>query len=135
MADTVDVKLLFSGKRYEVFHLTNQSDMTGEGDVTKMDISTFTDPVGNVCTYTAIDRIEYSVWGFPYVTLEWDHTTDDEIAVLAAQGIMDWSKVGGNVDPRSAGGPGDIILTTGLFPTAAPAGSGYDITIYVRPKA
>jgi hypothetical protein len=131
MADTVDVKTLFGGKRYKMFHLTNQSDGTGEAAVTKVDISTLTDPVGAVCTYTAIDRIEYSVFGMNYVTLAWDHTTDDEIAVLSGQGVMDWSQLGGNVDPRTAGGTGDILLTT----NGAAAGAGYDITLYVKPKA
>jgi hypothetical protein len=135
MADIVDVKSLFSGKRYEVFHLTFQGDaaaVVGENGATKMDISNFTDPVGNICTYTAIDRIEFSVWGFAYVLFTWDHTADDEIAIMQGQGIMDWSKVGGNVDPRTAGGTGDILSFTA---PAAPVNSGYDITMYVRPKA
>lgn len=133
MASTIDVKSIFSGKRYEVFHLTSYSvgAPDAEAGVVKVDISTFTDAAGNLATYSAVDRIEYSVWGFSHVLLEWDHTTDDEIAVLSAQGIMDWSKVGGNVDPRTAGETGDIILTT----NGAVDGSGYDITLYVRPKA
>jgi hypothetical protein len=133
MASTIEVKQLFTGKRYEVFHLTSYAVAapTAEADAIKMDISTFTDPRENPCTYTAVDRIEYSVWGFNYVTLEWDHTTDDEIAVLSGQGVMDWSQLGGNVDPRTAGATGDIVLTT----DGTTDGSGYDITIYVRPKA
>lgn len=131
MPDTVDVKALFAGKRLKVYHLTNQSDGTGESAVAKVDISTLTDARGNVCTYTAIDRIEYSVSGFNYVLLAWDHTAADEIAVLAGQGVMDWSMVGGNVDPRSDGETGDIVLTT----DGGADGSSYDITIYLRPKA
>jgi hypothetical protein len=132
MVDLVDVKLLFNGKgRYKIYHLTNQSDGTGEAGVAKVDISTLLDPKGNVCTYTAIDRIEYSVFGMNYVTLVWDHTTDDEIAVLSGQGAMDWSQLGGNVDPRTAGGTGDILLTT----DGAADGAGYDISIFVRCKA
>lgn len=131
MVDLVDIKQIFSGRRFEIFHLTSQSDGTGEADVAKVDISTLTDAVGAVCTYTAIDRIEYSVFGMNYVTLEWEHTTDDEIAVLSGQGVLDWSQLGGSVDPRTAGGTGDIVLTT----DGAVDGSGYDITIYVRPKA
>lgn len=131
MTDTVDVKTIFGGRRNRIIHLTNQSDSTGESGVVKVDISALTDPNGNVATYSAVDRIEYSVWGMNYVTLAWDHTTDDEIAVLSGQGVMDWSQAGGNVDPRSTGGTGDIILTT----DGATDGGGYDITLYVRPKA
>jgi hypothetical protein len=134
MADTVDVKAVFSGRRNKVYHLTNISDGTGESDVIKVDISALTAPGSNgpvTATYSAIDRIEYSVWGFNYVALEWDHTTDDEIAILQGQGVMDWSIAGGNVDPRSAGATGDIVLTT----NGGAAGSGYDITIYFRLKA
>lgn len=131
MADTVDTKQLFAGKRYDIFKLTSRSDGTGESGVTKVDISTFTTAAGETATYSAIDRIEYNVWGFNYVALLWDHTTDDEIAVLSGQGAMDWSAVGGNVDPRSSGGTGDILLTT----SGTMANSGYDITLYVRFKA
>lgn len=131
MADLVDVKAIFSGKRLKVYHLTNQSDGTGEAGVAKVDISTLTDARGVAATYCAIDRIEYSVWGFNYVALAWDHTADDEIAVLQGQGVMDWSMLGGNVDPRSTGGTGDVLLTT----DGGADGSGYDITLYLRPKA
>jgi hypothetical protein len=131
MADTVDVKHLFNGKRWDVFHLTNRSDGTGESGVTKVDISTFTTVDGQVPTYSSVDRIEYNVWGFNYAALLWDHTTDDEIAVCAGQGVMDWTDLGGNVDPRSAGDTGDIKLTT----SGTTANSGYDITLYVRMKS
>ena len=69
--------------------------------------------------------------GFNYVTLAWDHTTDDEIAVLSGQSVIDWSSIGGNVDPQSTGGTGDILLTT----DGGADGSSYDITLYMRPKA
>lgn len=137
MADTVDTKVIFNGGRYYVVHLQNQSDGTGESDVTKVDISTLLTspqinyPGGRVCTYTAIDRIEHSIAGFNYVLLKWDHTTDDEIATLAGPGVKDWSVEGGNVDPRTAGGTGDILLTT----NGGAAGAAYDITIWLRTKA
>lgn len=132
MVDIIDIKQVFSGRRYEVFNLTAQLDgVAQETDAIKVDISTLTDAVGNPCTYTAVDRIEYSVFGMNYAVLEWEHTADDEIAVLSGQGVMDWSQLGGSVDPRSAGGTGDIVLTT----DGAADGAGYSITIYVRPKA
>lgn len=131
MADTVDVKHLYNGKRWDVFHLQNRSDGTGESAVAKVDISTFTCVDGSTPTYSSVERIEYSVWGFNYVLLAWDHTTDDEIATLSGQGVMDWSNLGGNIDPRTTGDTGDIKLTT----SGTTANSGYDITVYLRFKS
>lgn len=131
MADTVDVKQISSGPRRYATRLTNQCDGTGEAGVIKIDISTFTDSNGKVCTYTAIDRIEYAVAGFNYVVLAWDHTTDDEIAVLSGNGVIDASMDGSLIDPKTVGGTGDILLTT----DGAADGCSYDITIYWRPKA
>lgn len=136
MANVVDVKTLFNGRRTKVFHLYGVID-TAESDVAKIDISTFTDSLGATATYTAIDKIEYCVTGAGFVTLEWDGDTDDEIAVLGGQGCIDWTPMGGNVDPRSAGGTGDILLST-VGATAAISATNmitYDITIYVRMKA
>lgn len=130
MADTVDVKLIHNGKRRKVYHLTNESDGTGESAVTKIDISTLTDAAGTTATYSAIDLIEFQV-SAGYVVLEWAHTTNDEIAVLRGAGIFYWGDVGGNVDPKSSGGTGDVVLTTDGFVD----GSSYDITIHLRPKA
>ena len=132
MADTVNTSVVFSGKRRYAVHLTNESDGTGEAAVQKVDISglVYGDRAGTAATYSVIDLIEYSVTGFNYVVLEWDHTTNDEIAVLAGQGVIDWAAYGGKTDPQSAGGTGDIVLTT----DGGADGSGYDITIHMRPK-
>lgn len=138
MANVVDVKTLFNGRRNKAFHLYGVLDTSHESNVAKVDISTFNDPNGVVATYTAIDRIEYSVSGAGYVTLAWDHTADDEIAVLAGQGVIDWTPMGGSVDPRTAGGTGDILLSTASYTAALGDGTNemtYDITIYVRMKA
>lgn len=129
MTDTVDTKVVHNG-RYYVVHLQNRSDSTGESGVTKVDISGLRTPNGAVCTKTAVDRIEYSISGMT-VRLDWDHDTDDEIATLGGSGALDWSASGGNVDPVSAGGTGDIKLTT----AGQVSGSTYDITLYIRPKA
>lgn len=129
MADTVDTKIVYSG-RYHVVHLQNRSDGTGESGVTKVDISTLTTRAGAVCTYTTIDRIEYDCGGMS-VRLDWDHTTDDEITTLSGGGALDWSSVGGLTDPRSSGGTGDILLTT----NGHASGDSYDISIWLRAKA
>ena len=129
MADAVDSRVIYNGKRYYVVHLQNNSDGTGESAVNKVDISTLTTADGGVCTYTAIDTIVGEVWGGE-VQLVWDHTTDDKIALLSGFVNIDWSYEGGKVDPRSAGDTGDILLTTNGFTSA----SGYDLTLRIRKK-
>lgn len=131
MADTVNTQVVFNGNRRYTAHFTNESDGTGESAVTKVDISTLTDGAGEIATSSTIDLIEYSVSGFNYVTLEWEHTTNDEIAVLSGQSAADWNAFGGKTDPGSAGGTGDLVFTT----DGGADGSMYDITIHMRPKA
>lgn len=132
MTDVVDNTVVHNGRRY-VTHHTNVSDNTGESAVTKVDISGLTIfPSATVPTYTIVDRIEYNIQGFTSVRLFWDHTTDDEIAVLpTGSGVLDWSTVGGKVDPRTSGDTGDIKLTT----AGSASGNTYDITLYLRLKA
>ena len=131
MADTVDVRPLFIGERKVAYRFTNVCDGTGESAVTKIDISTLTGPDGvNAPARTVIEQLEWSIQGFTSVRLFWDHTTNDEIAVLAGQGFKDYREYGGLLDPASAGDTGDILLTT----AGNTAGSTYDITIVVRLK-
>lgn len=133
MADTVDTLTIRNAVRLNgklVQRFTNESDGTGESGVTKVDISTFTCPNGSAATKSVVYRIDYQVNGFNYVVLRWDHTADDEIAVLSGNGIFDLTKQGGRVDPASAGGTGDILLTT----DGAVDGASYDITLYMKLK-
>lgn len=132
MVDSVTSEYIFSGQRRKLLHLTNISDGTGESGVVKVDLSAITFNNGVVPTGSAVDAVHYNIQGFASVRLYWDHTTDDEIAILpAGQGSIDWFAYGGKADPRSTGGTGDIILTT----NGAAAGATYDITIEFRPKA
>lgn len=128
MADTVDNRVIRNGRYYVTRHI-NLSDGTGESGVAKLDLSAITDYLGRVPTYSVIDRIEYAVEGMT-VRLYWDHTTDDEIAVLAGSGVIDLQAEGGIVDPRSSGGTGDILFTT----NGQASGSTYDITLWTRLK-
>lgn len=138
MANITDVKTLYNGdgRHGKVIHMVGVID-TAETDVAKVDISTYTTPLGATPTYTVIDKIEYSVGGAGYVLLEWDGDTDDEIAVLTGQGCIDWTSFGGKVDPRTAGGTGDILLTTAGTAAAISATNivTYDIVLYLRMKA
>jgi hypothetical protein len=132
MADAVDTLTIRNSVRLNgklVQRFTNLSDGTGEAAATKVDISTFTCPNGSAATYSAIQRIEYNIAGMT-VSLLWDHTTDDEIAVLSGSGVIDASMDGNRVDPRSAGDTGDIKFTT----TGHSSGDSYDITIYMKLK-
>lgn len=131
MVDTVDSLVVFAGTRRRVVRLTNISDGTGESDVVKVDVSTLVGPDGTAPTYTVIEEIQWSINGFTSVRLEWDATTDDEIAVLGTgNGYFNFKNAGGLVDPKSTGTTGDIMLTT----AGAVSGATYDITLVLRLK-
>jgi hypothetical protein len=131
MADTVEVNTIFNGLKRKAYQLLCVSDGTGEAAVTKVDISTLTYSRGLVPTWTTIDLIDYNIQGFSSVRLFWDHTTDDEIAILPeGSGCIDFAAYGGKTDPKTAGDTGDIKLTS----VGALSGATYDITIHLRPK-
>jgi len=131
MADTVDVQYIFKGTRRIKVKLTGISDGTGETGVIKVNISDLIGPNGSAPTKTVVESIEANVQGFTSVKLYWDHTADDEIAVLGTGfSYFDWTDVGGFTDPASAGGTGDIELTS----TGASATATYDIVVTARLK-
>lgn len=124
MADTVTSKVVFSGRRKYVIHLTNTSDGTGESNVLKIDKSTLVGPEGKEPSKLVIEKIEYDVSSMR-VLLTWDQTSDETIAVLQGHGCLDWRKSGRLVGANT-GGAGDVLLTT----ANQSSGDGYDITIY-----
>lgn len=128
MTDTVNSSVLVNGDRNYIVHLTNESDGTGESGVVKIDISGLTFSDGSSVSKLTIDEIHYSVQGFNYVVLEYDATSNDEIAVLSGDGVRVFP--GGLVDPQSTGTTGDVVLTT----DGGADGSSYDITIVARKK-
>lgn len=130
MADVVDTIVLRSSPREYAARWTNVSDATGESAVVKIDISTLVGPNGVAPTAVKIEEIRWNIQGFNSVRLFWDHTTDDEIAVLSGVGSVDYSALSGLMDPRSPGGTGDVLLTT----NGAAVGNTYDIAIRVRLK-
>lgn len=132
MADAVTTEYIYSGHKRKTIHLTNISDGTGESDVVKVDVSALTYNIGQSVTHMKVNAIDYNIQGFTYVALEFDATTDDEIAVLpAGSGRLDWYAFGGKTDPQTTGSTGDILLTTG-GPTS---GATYDITIEMEAKS
>lgn len=132
MADSVDSLVVFSGKNKYVVRLTNISDGTGESGVVKVDKSALIGPDGvNEPGKLVLEEVQWSIQGFSSVRLLWDHTTDDELAVLGSgNGFFNFKNAGGLVDPASTGGTGDILLTT----AGAASGATYDITLVVRLK-
>lgn len=131
MADTVDSLDLYKGPERYALRLTNISDGTGESAVVKVDKSALTAGyTGAAPSKLVVEEIWYNIQGFTSVRLHWDHTTDDEIAVLSGSGYLDLTKFGGMVDPASAGDTGDIILTT----NGNISGATYTIVLVVRLK-
>lgn len=126
MADAVTSRVLNNGPRTYVAHLTNISDGTGESAVVKVDISTLLLANGLAPTKVAIGEAQWSIQGFTSVRILWDHTTDDTALVLGqGNGYLDFSTIGNLPDPASAGGTGDILLTT----AGTTSGNTYDITL------
>lgn len=123
----LDSLTLFNGARRLVVRFLNTDTTAGETDVVKVDKSTLTGPDGTEPSRLVVEEIQWAVTGGA-VTLEWDHTTDDEIAVLTAGQGRSVYPGNGLVDPASAGATGDIVLTV-----AAAAGT-YDITLVLRKK-
>jgi hypothetical protein len=114
MADTVDIATLFSetGARRRTINLTNECDGTGESAVIKINVSDLTGPTGQTVSSVRIQKIDFIIGGFNYVVLEFNASTNDEIAVLSGSGRVDFRPYGGKKDPRSAGSDGDVVLTT-----------------------
>lgn len=128
MADAVTATIIQQGQDKLTLSLTNRSDGTGEADVTKLDISTILNQVGLPCIRAGILEAQYSIQGFSSVQLEWDHTTDDTAMILATgNGYRDFRDTNTKMDPQSAGGTGDLLLTT----FGAAAAATYDILLLV----
>ena len=130
MADTVQVTTVYQSPKTLVVTLTNESDGTGEAAVVKVDKSALTGPDGSAPSKLKVMEISYDVQGFNYVTLDFDHDTDDEIDVLTGSGYKSYRDFGGLVDPATDGGTGDIILTT----DGGADGSSYSITLHIQKK-
>jgi hypothetical protein len=130
MADTVDTIVLFNQPPSPTYaaRFTNVCDGTGESAVAKIDISTLVGPNGAAPLSTAIKEMSWTIQGFTSVRLFWDHTTDDEIAVLTGTGSRNYGSLGSLRDPKTAGGTGDILLTT----AGNTSGSTYDIALVVE---
>lgn len=132
MADTITNATLENTDRRLVVRSTIVSDGTGSTDAVLVDKSAFTGPDGTEPGRLVVEKIEYNCDGMQ-VHLEFEHTSDDLIAVLAGADTFDFSQCGryqGFIDPASAGGTGDIVATT-VGHTAADQAT---IVLYLRKK-
>ena len=130
MADTVASNVIqntVSTDGIYKIHLTGVSDGTGESDVVKIDKSAFTSYDGSEPGIINLQSVRWNIQGFSYITLEWDHTTDDVAMRLSGNGYDNFAAGGGLRDPASSGGTGDLLLTS----TGAASGATYDITLEV----
>lgn len=131
MPDSVDSTVLESTPRRYVVRLTNISDSSGESAVVKVDKSGLVDFAGREPNRIIVDYMKWSIQGFTSVRLYFDHTTDDELAVLSGNGERSYWEEGGFRDPLSGGGTGDILLTT----AGTTSGNTYDIVLNCRLEA
>lgn len=129
MADSVDTLVEFSGKRRYTVRITNVSDGTGESAVHKVVLAGLLTANGNQATSLNVRSLQWSIQGFSSVRLFWDHTVPDELAMLGAgTGFKDYTDAGSLNDPRSAGGTGDITVTT----AGNAVGATYDILLELQ---
>lgn len=134
MADRVDTLDVFSGKDKLIRRISCVSDGTGETTVVKVQKSGLVNWLGIAPSKLGLYMLQWSIQGFSSVELLWDHTTDDEAVVLGAGAGA--RLIGGTPgldsgvlwDPASAGGTGDLILTS----RGAIANASYDILLGVR---
>lgn len=132
MADTVAKTTVFQSKTNMVVSSVFTLDGTEAADLILVDRSAITGPDNTEPGKLVIERIEYSIAGCS-VLLEFEHTTDDPIAILQGYGVIDYTKEGrypGFIDPNSAGGTGDIVATT----LTTDAGDTAYILLFLRKK-
>lgn len=120
-------RYLIQGQNRVVINVTGTFSAADETDTVLIDLSTLAGPnKGLAPTAVRIDEITWSVSPeFDNILLEWEHTTDDIVDYYSGQGYMDYRPYGGKNDPRSAGGTGDLILTS----LGGVAGGSYSLLI------
>lgn len=102
----------------------NASDGTGEAAVAKVTAA----GLNGAPTKLKITKMRWAVQGMA-VSVLFDATTDDRVAILTGEGQWDADKDGGPItDPWSTGHTGNILFTT----TGASLGDGYTIMIQAK---
>lgn len=128
MADAVTSTVLAAQGNFYPLSRLCVSDGTGEAAAIVADKSALAIN-GTAVGHMAIERVRGVNSGFTTITLAWDHDTDDKALVIPAGAIdMDFRDVGGLHDPQSAGGTGDLVITS----AGATAGDIYHLIIELR---
>ena len=125
MADTVTSTVLESSPRNYVLRLTCISDGTGESAVAKVTKANLVTMDGQIPSVIKIKSCRWNIQGFSYVKLAFDHTAPDTVLVLSGNGYDDWTESAFIKDPASAGGTGNLTLSS----VGAVSGATYDITL------
>lgn len=117
-------------QRRVVVRLTGiSSDASDASDTVVIDKSDLVGPNGVEPSSIVIEGIEWSMTGYDTLILEWDHTSDVEIARLIGEGEISWLSAGGLTD-NGSGSTGDVTVTT----TGGAANSAFQLTIWARLK-
>jgi hypothetical protein len=129
MADSPKVIKLRDTADQAAYILSCTSDGSGESAVQKIDISA----IKMAATKVRIKKLIWGISGQMTVELLFDHNTDDSAGILAGSGRMQEDDTAAIFDPASAGGTGDILLTSKV--TTATVGQGYWIYIEIAKVA
>lgn len=132
MADTVTSQTLLNGRRHLVMKFTNESDGTGETNVTKVDATSASNGVvlqGNTITpgtHLKVTEVQYDVKGMS-LRMRWrapiDQANSVDMLVLSGFGTLDFRSIGGLV--AAANTNGSIDFTT----VGAASGSSYSVVL------
>jgi hypothetical protein len=129
MADRAIVIKLRDTPSEAAYIFSCASDGTGESAAAKIDISA----IVMAATRVRIKKLAWAISGQMTAELLFDHNTDDSAGILAGSGHMDENNMAPILDPASAGGAGDILLTSKV--TTATVGQGYWIYIEIAKVA
>lgn len=138
MANVTTTRVILDSPQQYIVRLMGLLD-SDESAVLKVDKSAIGAAVGGAeAASLEFEAIRWNIQGISVVTLLYDHTTDDVAYRLSGAGydepgtgfglVRNLSTTPGQVDPRTSGGTGDILLTT----TGAGTTGSYDITIVFR---
>lgn len=121
MADAVSTIVMENGPRNYIAVFTNNSDSTGESNVTKVTEAT----LGTLIS-AKVRRIVYNVTSGS-VIIAWKASTNNVIAEVSGYGEINLKDTQGITNPATTGNTGDITFTTKTFVAA----SGYTIVLEI----
>lgn len=126
MADTTSSHVLLSGPRQYALVFNLLSDGT-DRTTTIIDKSTLSTAWKEEPGKLVIKSVKWANQGFTVLKLAFDHTTDDLAMFIPGNdsGEMCFGGLGGIKDPASAGGTGDLTVTT----VGATAGDTFTILV------